>query len=171
MGGVYQPPQAERFAQLAREVPQGNIPAMARTVVDYSLERSGLVLAPEQLSQTLETLTVGEDWPYDQKLLDSFLAYCDTMDLLDREIRNADAYIGGLTFDQLSVELPRLTLQCNYANVPAMQIIDKIFKSEDESYKRVGNVTRKHAQAIVRVLFAWQENIELPQPEQAAEAV
>jgi hypothetical protein len=160
-GGHYLPPDPIRFDEMRSQNPTPDRQATIRTVLDHGLERSGLILSPQQLSAPLEQLTLGANPDYDDPVLANFLEYCETMDQLDRYITSAIEYLGGLGFDQRTKNLINGTSGCNYARVPAMKVIDQMYKSNNESFRPVADAVRKDAQAIIRVLYAWQENIDL----------
>ena len=160
--GTNAAPEPERFRELTENIPKRDVPQMAMATVRYAFERSGLLLTPEQLSKPLQKLgAVDEIEEY--KIIDSFLEYCDLAEEVAQIMEDANNLCSKFSFDQLRKELPATTHDAE--ELAPMKIIKAMHRSDDKAFERIGNVTKSHSAAILRVMWGWERGRGLPQPE------
>jgi len=163
-GGKFQEPDPERFQLFIQGVDSKDIPMLAIWTANYAFELSGKILPPEEYCKPIEGITPEMDELEKARRWRQFDSYMDFLSQLNSEVMSAYQLVSSYSLEQYSRELPRVTGGCNYINVPPMREIEVMFKSRDDRFNPVGPNVRKLSQSIIRVMWARQKGIELPEP-------
>lgn len=150
-------PDSEFFLNYTADVPKGDFPWLAQRVATFSLIQSGVLPSPEELSHYLDRLPAADDH-LAQEIERNFLKACAKFDLV--------ALAHEETLELGSLKLKALQEKTKgAADVPALKIIRTIHKSRDPAFGRFGDNAKRHAAAIIRVLYAWEKGIPMPTDE------
>jgi len=163
---LYAAPGNPGMKQIAKLIPIStkDIPMLAIWTANYAFELSGKILPPEEYCKPIEGITPEMDELEKARRWRQFDSYMDFLSQLNSEVMSAYQLVSSYSLEQYSRELPRVTGGCNYINVPPMREIEVMFKSRDDRFNPVGPNVRKLSQSIIRVMWARQKGIELPEP-------